>query len=286
MTASNELGAFLRARRARVQPTDVGLPTGTGLRRTPGLRREELAALAGISIEYCVRLEQGKETNPSGPVLDALARALRLGREERAHLYGLANQAANRAPGVGPVALTVRAGARQLLDTVRPCPAFVVNRVNDVLAANPEGLALLTGITDWPEPRRNTVRYTFLHAAARTLYPDWEKAAADSLAQLRTLQATDAQAPDLAALVAELNAESPEFAALWERYDVRRRRAEQKTFRHPQAGEFTLTAEVLHLGEEGQRITVYQADPDSRDQDALAVLSAATSFLPPTGRAD
>src|SRR5580692_5068409 len=145
MPGPNELGDFLRARRARLRPGNVGLPPGPGTRRTPGLRREETAALAGLSIDYYIRLEQGKETNPSGPILAGLARALRLDEEEQAHLYALANQAAGRTvpDRVGARARrVVRPGIRQLLQAVRPCPAYVLTRTSDVLAANPEGLAL------------------------------------------------------------------------------------------------------------------------------------------------
>src|SRR6201996_9605314 len=157
MTAPTELGGFLRARRARLRPADVGLPPGTGLRRTPGLRREELAALAGLSIDYYIRLEQGKETNPSTAILDGLACALHLTGEEHEHLYALANHAARRTwPSSLPAIREVRAGVRLLLETARPCPAYVQNRVNDILAANPEGLALFAGIEEWPVHRRNT----------------------------------------------------------------------------------------------------------------------------------
>jgi transcriptional regulator with XRE-family HTH domain len=226
----NQLGEFLRARRGRLRPADVGLPAGLGLRRTPGLRREELAAVAGLSMDYYIRLEQGKETNPSGPILDGLARALRLNEEEQAHLYRLADLAA------------------------------------------PEGLALFAGIQDWPAGQRNTIRFTFLHPAARELFADWDVAAASTAAHLHALEAEDPDDQDLRALVGELLAGSQEFARLWPRHDVRRRRSDRKPFRHPLAGEFTLSYEVLHL-DDGQRMTVYQATPGSRDHDAMTLLS-------------
>ncbi|HEY7485743.1 MAG TPA: helix-turn-helix transcriptional regulator [Streptosporangiaceae bacterium] len=278
MATTKELGRFLRARRARLQPTDVGLPAGTGLRRTPGLRREELAALAGISIDYYIRLEQGRETNPSNAVLEALARSLRLDHAEHTHLFNLANHAAHRQPCAPAVARTVRPGLRQLLDSVRPSPAYVMSRINDIHAANPEGLALLPGIEDWPPDRRNTIRYLFLHPASRGLYEDWDWVAAGSVAHLRSVLAIDPDDPELAALVDELNAACAEFAALWERYDVGRRRHGQKTFHHPQVGRITLTAEVLHLTETGQRVTIYQATPGSADHDAISLLSVAASI--------
>ena len=287
MAAVGGLGEFLRARRARIRPADVGLPTGTGLRRTPGLRREELAALAGVSIDYYIRLEQGRETNPSTAVLDALASVLLLDDEERTHLHALARhpararQAADRAaqpqPGTGVEA--VRPGIRQLLETLRPCPAYVLNQISDVLAANPEALTLFHGLAGWPPPRRNTARYTFLHPAARDLFADWPHSAAATAANLRAVAAASPEAPGLAELVDELTTHSPEFARLWQRYDIRRRRSEPKTFRHPQAGTITLTYEVLHLSD-GQRMSVYQAAPGSTDQDALKLLALLAAELP------
>ncbi len=277
MPGPNELGGFLRARRGRLRPGDVGLPLGPGTRRTPGLRREETAALAGLSIDYYIRLEQGKESNPSGPVLDGLARALRLNDEEHAHLYALASHAAGRtARGSQPASRVVRPGVRQLLETVRPCPAYVLTRTSDLLAANPEALALFPGLADWPPEQRNTIRYTFFHAAARELFADWDRSAETIAAHLRSLAAGTPDDPAVTALIAELLDGSPEFARLWQRHDVRQRRGESKRFRHPQAGELTLTHEVLYLAD-GQRMSVYQAEPGSRDHDALTLLSMIAS---------
>jgi transcriptional regulator with XRE-family HTH domain len=274
---TSELGEFLRARRARLRAGDVGLPTGTGTRRTPGLRREEIAALAGLSIDYYIRLEQGKETNPGGSILDGLARALQLNEEEHAHLYALANHAAGRtARGSQPASRVVRPGVRQLLETVRPCPAYVLTRTSDLLAANPEALALFAGLADWPPERRNTIRYTFFHPAARELFANWDHSAETTAAHLRSLAADTPADPDVSALIAELLDGSPEFARLWQRHDVRHRRGEAKPFRHPRVGEFTLTTEALYLAD-GQRLTVYQAEPGSRDHDALTLLSMTAS---------
>jgi transcriptional regulator with XRE-family HTH domain len=277
MPGPNQLGDFLRARRARLRPGDVGLPPGPGTRRTPGLRREETAALAGLSIDYYIRLEQGKETNPSGPILDGLARALHLNEEENAHLYALANHAAGRtARGSPPVSRVVRPGVRQLLETVRPCPAYVLTRTSDLLAANPEALALFPGLTDWPPERRNTIRYTFFHPTAKELFANWDHAAETTAAHLRSLAADMPDDPALTALIAELLDGSPEFTRLWQRHDVRQRRGQPKPFRHPQVGELTLTNEVLYLAD-GQRMSVYQAEPGSRDHDALTLLSMIAS---------
>ncbi len=277
MPRPSELGEFLRARRARLRPGDIGLPPGTGTRRTPGLRREEIAALAGLSIDYYIRLEQGKESNPSGPILDGLARALRLNEEEHAHLYALANHAAGRTARGSPwVSRVVRPGVRQLLETVRPCPAYVLTRTSDMLAANPEARTLFTGLTDWTPERWNTIRYTFFHPAARVLFADWDHSAETTAAHLRSLAAGAPGDPDASALIAELLDGSPEFARLWQRHDVQQRRGEAKRFRHPQVGEFTLTNEVLYLPD-GQRISVYQAEPGSHDHDAMTLLSMIAS---------
>jgi transcriptional regulator with XRE-family HTH domain len=272
--APNELGDFLRARRTVLRPEDVGLPAGTGARRTPGLRREEIAALAGLSIEYYIRLEQGRETNPSGTILDGLARALRLNDEEHAHLYALANHASGRtAPTSGRASRVVRPGVRQLLETVRPCPSYLLTRTSDVLAANPEAVTLFDGLADMPEGRRNTIRYTFCHPAARELFADWEQSAASTAAHLRALAAAAPGDPDVTALIGSLLEDSPDFGEYWSRHEVRQRRGTAKRFRHPVLGLFTLTYEVLHL-DEGQRMSVYQAEPGTDGADALAKLTA------------
>jgi len=278
---ANQLGEFLRARRARLSPGDVGLPAGFGSRRTPGLRREELAAVAGLSIDYYIRLEQGKETNPSGPILDGLARALKLNDEEQSHLYALANQVGGRSPRSPARSSVIRPGIRQLLETLRPYPAYVLSWTSDILAINPEGLALFHGLAEWPPERRNTLRYTILHPAARELLADWTRDAGQAAAHLRALEGDYPGDPALQALIAELRAGSADFERLWQQHDVRHRRSERKLYRHPRVGEFALTTEVLYL-EEGQRITVYQARPGTRDHDAMTLLSmvADTPDLP------
>ena len=232
---------------------------------------------AAVSIDYYIRLEQGKESNPSGPILDGLARALRLNEEEHTHLYALANHAAGRtAPAVSRVSRAVRPGVRQLLETVRPCPAYVLTRTMDLLAANPEALILFAGLTDWPAERRNTIRYTFFHPAARELFADWEHAAETTAAHLRSLEASYPDDPAVPALIAELLSGSADFARLWRRHDVRQRQGEAKPFRHPRVGEFALSYEVLNLAD-GQRMTVYQAKPGTRDHDAMTLLSMIAS---------
>ncbi|GAA0670597.1 hypothetical protein GCM10010193_23400 [Kitasatospora atroaurantiaca] len=157
--AGTELGRYLRARRALVSPSEAGLEAGTGLRRTPGLRREELATLAGISIDHYTRLERGRETRPSASVVDALARALLLEEDEHEHLRSLAARAARSAAEPHPVpSRTVRPDVKLLLETVRPNPSYVLSRTTDILAANPGGLRLLAGIDEWPAKHRNIAR--------------------------------------------------------------------------------------------------------------------------------
>lgn len=269
-----ELGRFLHARRTQTSPDQVGLTVGTGLRRTPGLRREELATLAGISIDYYVRLERGKETRPSPSVLDALARALHLDDAEHQHLRELAARAARYAPeSAPPPSRTVRPHLKLVLETMRPNPAYVISRSMDLLAWNPGGLALYAGLADWPATRRNLARYLFLHPTARTLFPDWAYQVRGCVARLRAVAGTDPDAPDLTSLVGELLLKSPDFAKLWERYDVVGRKKIQKTFDHPQVGTLTLSGQSMHLeGTPGQRLSVYTAEPDTSDHDAMLLL--------------
>lgn len=277
MSEQTELGRFLRARRSGVKPSEVGLPAGLGVRRTPGLRREELATLAGVSIDYYTRLERGKETRPSAAVIEALADTLLLSAEERGFLRELAANAARRAPTPRTQPQrTVRPTARLLLETLRPNPAYLVSRTNDLLAANPGGLRLLHGMSDWPAHRRNTIRYTFLHPAARPLWPDWEAKAQGCVAHLRAVMGTHPDAPDLSSLVGELMVKSPDFVRLWERYEVQTMGHGEKTFRHPLVGTVTLMHEVLPLNlTDGQRITVYLAPAGSPEHDAMTILDMA-----------
>ncbi len=268
------MAEFLRARRGGIGPAEVGLPTGPGPRRAPGLRREELAALAGVSVDYYTRIEQGRETAPSDAVLDALARALRLSDDEHAHLLGLADRVAGRTPRRRPAPpRPAGPGLLTLLESLRPSPAYVLTEANDVLAANPEGLALMPGLADWPPGRRNSVRYTFLHPAARTLYADWERVARNCVAHLHTAELADPG--PTAALVAELTQASPEFAALWARQEVWVKRGGETAFQHPLIGAVTLANQVLTTSGDGQRLLVYQAERGTPEHDALVLLSLA-----------
>lgn len=276
-TRGTELGRYLRARRAQVRPEDVGFPAGGGLRRTPGLRREELAALAGVSVDYYIRLERGRETNPSPAVVDALGRALRLRGDGYERLHELAELASGR-PSELPASPdhTVRDSVVRMLESVRPLPAYVVSRYNRVLAANQPGQRLMPGLWDWPEDQRNLTRYVFLHPVGRTLYEPWEETVALSVAHLRAVAGADPDDPELTTLVGELVLKSPQFARLWERYDVCERGGGQKSFRHPKVGSMTLTYEVMRLARTGgQRMVVYQAAPGTPDEEAMLRLDSA-----------
>ncbi|GAA5051431.1 helix-turn-helix domain-containing protein [Streptomyces similanensis] len=274
-----ELGRYLKARRAQVRPEDVGLPAGAGLRRTPGLRREELAALAGVSVDYYIRLERGRETNPSPAVVDALGRALRLRGDGYERLHELAELASGRGSELPACAdRTVRDSVLRMLESMRPLPAYVVSRHNRVLAANPPGRRLLPGLWDWPEEQRNLTRYLFLHPVGRALYEPWEETVAHSVAHLRAVAGADPDDPELTALVGELLLKSPDFARIWERYEVCERGGGQKCFRHPNVGPMTLTYEVMRLARTGgQRMVVYQAAPGGPDEHAMLRLEPGRS---------
>ncbi|PSK97858.1 transcriptional regulator with XRE-family HTH domain [Haloactinopolyspora alba] len=256
--ADNELGAFLRARRDAVTPGDVGLPPG-GRRRTPGLRRSELATLAGISVDYLVRLEQGRDQHPSTQVLTALADALRLTADERVHLRNLAKVAENDflCPEVEAPSSTVRASAQSLLERLEPAPAVLLNRTADVLACTSgyERLAGPLGILDAPLP--NLVRYVFTDARAREFYPDWERVADEHVAGLRM----DAGRVDpyLTAFAEELAlAAGPAFSERLESPLDLPGHPRHERLVHPDVGELSLECETLDLaGATDQRLLVY-----------------------------
>lgn len=255
---SAELGAFLRSRREAVSPTDVGLPVGHR-RRTPGLRRAELATLAGISVDYLIRLEQGRDRRPSAQVLAALADALRLGEDERNVLrrFSIHTTGAELCPAVTPPARTVRPAVRAILDQLEPGPAFVLNKLTDLLAWT-DGYAQLAGpigILDRDEP--NLVRFTFDDARARTAYPDWDAIADEQVANLRdALRADD---PHAMALVEELTAAGgADFTDRWAARPVLHKRTGVKRIVHPAVGELRVAFETLQLPDaDDQRLVVY-----------------------------
>lgn len=273
-----ELGEFLRSRRDRVTPGEAGVRS-YGRRRVPGLRREELAQLAGVSVTYLTRLEQGQSQNASDAIIDALAVALRLGSDERAHLRTLARSAgADRVPHETAEEVA-RPGAVQLLQAMGDVPSLLLGRFNDILAWNPAGRLLLAGHLHPEAPRRaedrpNQLRMLFLDEPTRELYRDWEAEAALAVASLRYVAARFADDRRLAALVGELSLKSTDFARLWSGHDVRLCTSGSKQLDHPVVGGLTLGYEVLHLPEgNGQRILTHTAAPGSPSFAALRQLT-------------
>jgi len=272
--AATELGRYLQARRAKVSPADVGLTPGPGTRKTPGLRREEVAVLSGISADYYTRLERGKETRPSPAVIDAVARALGLDEVEQDHLHGLAGPAARHlAERVAIPSRAVSPGLLLMLETLRPLPAQVISRSYDLLAANPGGLHLFAGLAGWPAPERNIARYTCLHPLARGLFADWDYELRATVSGLRTLLGANPGAPDLTGLVNELMAKSSDFARLWQGQEVLGYSDSYRIFRHPRVGTVSLGCQAVRpVGGLGQYLITYFAHPGTPGHDALVLL--------------
>ncbi|WP_426514088.1 helix-turn-helix domain-containing protein [Dactylosporangium sp. McL0621] len=265
--STNALGAYLRARRELVDPADAGLRV-VGVRRTPGLRREEVATLAGISADYYLRLEQGRDRNPSAPVLEAIARVFGLDAEATQYLLSL-TAARPRAPR-RPRRETVPAGVRQLLD-VLDLPAFVESRMFEVLATN----RLATALSPRIRPGTNRLRDIFLDPDERDLLPDWEQALGGMVAAFRTSVAADAGDPRVEQLVGELSLASEPFRRLWARHDVKPLAGAPMRLRHPDVGLLELRREKLSIGDSGgQLLVVYHAEPGSDSARALALLGS------------
>ncbi|WP_198663271.1 helix-turn-helix transcriptional regulator [Jiangella endophytica] len=271
--SDNRLGEYLRARRELARPADVGLPDGFGRRRVPGLRREEVAMLAGVSADYYVRLEQGRDRHPSEQVIEALAGVLGLDDAAVAHVRELARPARRRRRPPSR-AERVSDGVQLLLDGWTRTPALVLGRHLDVLAVN----ALGGSIASCSAPGVNQVRAVFLNPDARDLYPDWDTVAAETVASLRAAAGSDLDDPALTDLVGELSLKSDEFRRLWARHDVRPKTSGSKRFRHPLVGELTLRFESLAVnGAPGQVIVAYHAEPGSPSEEAIALLSSAVT---------
>jgi transcriptional regulator with XRE-family HTH domain len=265
----NLLGDYLRARRELVTPEQAGIPI-LGVRRVPGLRREEVAMLAGISADYYLRLEQGRDRNPSVQVLESLARVLQLSDDMMAYLLGLAADKPRRRRR-RPRKETVPPGIAQLLATL-PLPAFVEGRYFDVLAANP----LATALSPRLAAGANRLRDVFLDPAERALFPDWEAATTGLVAGFRQSVGTDTDDPRFIELVGELSLASPRFRQLWARHDVRAREGAPTRFDHPQVGELRLNREKLLIGgTEGIMLAIYHPDPGTDNADKLALLASA-----------
>jgi transcriptional regulator with XRE-family HTH domain len=277
--STNELGDFLRSRRAGLTPEEVGL-VAYGARRVPGLRREELAQLAGVSATYYTRLEQGQSGNASESVIDAIARALNLNEDERAHLHDLARpRPAKRRRPARPD--TARRGTKQLIHAMTDIPAVVLGRRNEVLAWNRLGHLLLAGHCDYAAPDRpadrpNLTLMLFLDPHTRDLYSRWPEEAARAVAALRLIAGRYPDDRELAALIGELSMKSPEFAALWSKHPVQNCMTGTKYLHHPEVGDFELEFEALHLADNtGHRIMAYPATPGTPSEAALRLLQTS-----------
>jgi transcriptional regulator with XRE-family HTH domain len=276
---SNELGEFLRSRRAQIRPEDVGFRSGGG-RRVQGLRREEVAALASVSVDYIKRLEVGK-IRPSDAVLDSLARALQLDVVERTHLFAIAGRAA--AAHDSDTLADVRPGLLRLLAAADPLPAFVVGPWLDLLAWNPAASALFCGFERRPAKERNMARLIFLDPEIRELFcvDGWD--GAGLVTALRVRYTRGQPGPRAEALIAELKNGSELFRRLWDEHGVVKRMSGRKTFNHPEVGMIDLDWERLTVpGSSGQVLMIYSAEPGSPAATALALLAtlAATAAQP------
>lgn len=268
---------FLSTRRGRVSPADAGLPATGTRRRVKGLRREEVALLAGISPEYYIRLERGQATGPSPGVVESIAGVLRLDDDERAHLDRLL---AALTPGArkrrkAPIKDTVSPGIRVLLDSLEHLPAVVFNSRLDVLAANDLGRALYAPMFDGDSPV-NTARFMFLDEyAARQLFPEWERISNDTVSILRIEAGRRPDDPALVALIGQLSTRSQAFRTRWAAHDVKAHRAGAKVFRHPVIGEVTLPFENLTVDAAGDQVlAVFTPRPGSPEHDAIRLLAS------------
>ncbi|WP_373562658.1 helix-turn-helix domain-containing protein [Streptomyces sp. sk226] len=270
-----ELSEFLRTRRAKLQPQDVGLPEFGRHRRVPGLRREELAQLAGVSVAYYTRLEQGNGRNVSAEVLDAIARALRLTDAEHAHLTHLARPARHKRKRRPARAQRVRTGLLYLLESMEGIPAYVTGARSDILAWNPMAAAVFGDWGALPPGERNWARLVFLSPAYRDLFVNWDSKASDMVSYLRLYAGCHPDDPELSALVGELSVKSEEFRRLWATHNVKEKGHGTKLVRHPLAGDLTLSYETLNLpDDEEQHLVTYHAEPGSASAEGLRLLAS------------
>ncbi|MGN8131811.1 helix-turn-helix transcriptional regulator [Paenarthrobacter sp. 22069] len=275
-----EVRQFLSSRRGRITPEQAGIEPYGGRRRVPGLRREEVARLAGVSVDYYTRLERGNLSGVSDSVLDAIAGALELDRAEHDHLYDLA-RAANtsgrkRASGAAaPAPAGVRPELQYLLDAITEAPAFIGNNRMDIVAANTLGYALYSDLYRNPSRPANHSRFIFLDPRAHNFYTDWDRAANTNVAILRREAGRNPHDKGIAELIGELSMRSDEFRTLWAAHNVRRHYAGTKFFQHPVVGLLELNYQVLGLEEDpGHTLTVYPATPGSPSEQGLKLLAS------------
>ncbi|MFF5793008.1 helix-turn-helix transcriptional regulator [Paeniglutamicibacter sp. NPDC012692] len=269
-----DIREFLGSRRARVTPELAGLPAYGGNRRVPGLRREEVAMLAGVSVDYYVRLERGNLAGASESVLDAIARTLRLDEAEREYLFELARAAGPARKKRSPT-LVVRPEVQQVLDAMTDAPAWVRNGRHDILAANRMGRALYLPVFEDPRRPVNTTRFTYLNPAARTFWRDYDQVANDAAAMLRLEAGRNPHDPQLIRLVGELSTQSELFRERWASRDVVFHRSGLKRLHHPVVGDLDLNYQSMELpSEPGLVMNVYTAPEGSPTADALRMLAS------------
>ncbi|MFI0960735.1 helix-turn-helix transcriptional regulator [Streptomyces sp. NPDC021080] len=279
----DQLADFLRRRRAAMRPAEVGIAEGPR-RRTAGLRREEVATLAGMSVDYVVRLEQGRSSQPSAQLLGALARALRLSDDERDHLFHLAG---HRPPPADAVARLARAGLIRMLDLLGDTPALVLSDLGEVLAQNRAALLLMGDHTGYPDDRRYTAYRWFTDPAARTVTPpeEQERHARQLVADLRAAAGRRSGDSTVAGLVGRLQAASADFRRIWAEHEVAVRRADRKTLLHPRVGRLLMDCETLVTPDQGQQLLVLTpADAETRERlELLRVIGIEEFPESPTG---
>lgn len=285
-----EVRQFLSTRRGRITPEQAGLEPYGGRRRVPGLRREEVARLAGVSVDYYTRLERGNLSGVSDSVLDAIARALELDRAEHDHLYDLARTAntSGRKRAASAVPAGVRPELQHLLHAITAAPAFIGNNRMDILAANTLGYALYSDMYRSTARPANHSRFIFLDPRSHDFYTDWERAASTNVAILRREAGRHPHDKGIAELVGELSMRSEEFRTRWAAHNVRRHYAGTKSFQHPVVGLLELNYQVLELEEDpGHTLTVYPAIPGSPSDEALKLLAswAATENIADSAKA-
>jgi transcriptional regulator with XRE-family HTH domain len=283
MDNRNEIRDFLTSRRARITPEQAGLPAYGGNRRVAGLRREEVAMLAGVSVDYYTRLERGNARGASGAVLEGLARALHLDEAERAHLFDLVHAAnsstAARAPR-RPAGQQVRPSVQRIIDSMTTTPAYVRNWRLDILAANRLGKALFSPVFTSPAQPANPARFLFLDPGAAQFYINWERQAQDTVALLRSEAGRNPHDRALSGLIGELSTRSEIFRTWWAAHNVRFHRTGVKRFHHPVVGDLTLAFEAMDLAADaGLRISAYTAEPGSASEDALNLLASWSATL-------
>ena len=280
MNPKDDIREFLATRRARITPEQSGLPVYGANRRVTGLRREEVALLAGISVEYYTRLERGQVGGVSESVLDGVAHALQLDEAERDHLYRLVRTATTRRPARrAPARKRVRPTIQRMLDLM-PMPAYLRNGRFDILAANDLGRALYSPLYE-ESPPPNSARFVFLSPQAPEFFLDYDKVQDDAVAFLRAEAGRDAYDKELQDLIGELSTRSERFRQRWAAHEVRYHRTGTKRLHHPLVGDLTLDFEAFDLpGDEGQRLNVYTAPPDSPTAQALDLLASWTAREP------